>query len=1429
MQSVISLDLGGKYTGYFSYTSDNISQIKDFQSGNIVYDGNFVISQAQRRTYRHAKRGNLRRQLAKRLFLLILNDYYACSLAFLPDFIAGLFNRRGYNRQSVEKDPEAVNQDVFLDFLSAELDAPIDGDLDDYIEENLALDLERFSDFYARFGALSADYKTRPGYKECDKEEQKVIQTGFSELKKILDAIQSENSSGALPRSVYFKKMGEEIDTNALILDFFKEKNLDKEQMKNLIANISNLRLKELRRYFNDPQFAKKNDFLAPKRLHKILWRFACSWHPKDEVTKQRQKAFQKAVGDPHQKGFTAPSKERIVSFFTQTDPLVSIPPYEDMNNRGAVKCLALRLNTRRLDELLPRWQEITDKLSSALKERLIDLDEDLQECSLPLGDDGALNQNATLLHRILDLSRDLDPLALRALSSLKPSDVESFLKGHGANSKKLDSLQEHLRDLAAVLGSEAPGFLNFAREYYTLIRTKVRVGIWSAQANASAARGADLFKACNHNPPYKNNQLHSLVGSCLGIRLEPEMLKNFEKDLWSARLGTKTLGYKLSAYCKKLEDLRSLYGNDFKAKIEAGAKDGKKDDDDKKIEALKNALGFWVGKIAEFFGIDAARAQSFSNFFSMAQLYNIVENSRSGFNSTCKYCSAENAFRMQRIQVAPGYGAAKPFSALCQRLPSNTQRPFSGKIERYLDKLAFELARIKRQEILAAHRSGALSAGKSLELKIILEQNEFEYEASIRDAKIKDAKKDKLKVKKERHERAIKSKTERIKSFSNGICPYCERPIGIDGEIDHILPRSFTLKEYGTVFNGEGNLLYVCAACNKAKGDNQNFPNKFKDTMTPKQINEIIDGIRVYKAFYLLNALEQRAFRAALFLSRADPAFLKVVAWLRTEISSFVNGTQKYVASKIAEKLGAMLPAIHFDFDIIVAPSQDVSALRDKFAKQDPRLKKPERQTNASHTIDAIVAFASVYEKLADGANPITPATLLDYVSINNTVTKPIGKIQKSARNNLAGAKIFNDGFYKERFAMLFYHKSTDKYYAGAVLGLLKDPLTNRVTKELDTTKLVEVKKEDYERIRPYLGAAQDLGGVVAFKPKRQEILDLFHAISINGGAQDLLQTAAVLDRLSYNLKKTPVLETPGVLKSKALQTNIYGKTIDLGLRDEWQKFHDSLQKHFSHEYASRKIDDIEKGGVYNLDADKFLAFCRAYFKDTSSKTPSSRHRTRRQFSLPVVNSPSGGFRIQRQRPNGERFYQLLAIDHGKVAGLATVEKTLKNGEKKIESKDVLIKELALSKRVSLKNPEQKFYTKDSISIESTVDLSQKLGIKGVSVRMQISSGRQNVALSMPTDKFLSICTHKDYLSLPQDLKLGSAQELRDAKAQIDKDGFNELFSANALSIDKPFAPRSGKITLSKASKDEVRIEFSNEAKRLMSLYLQTKAPSKA
>lgn len=123
--SIISLDLGGKNTGFFSCTTHDFNNLKNFQSGTIIYDESFILSQVNRRGKRHTKRNNLRRKLAKRVFLLILKEHYKLKIKYLPDEILALFNKRGYTYASFElsnEEQESLSSNILKEFLNENLE-----------------------------------------------------------------------------------------------------------------------------------------------------------------------------------------------------------------------------------------------------------------------------------------------------------------------------------------------------------------------------------------------------------------------------------------------------------------------------------------------------------------------------------------------------------------------------------------------------------------------------------------------------------------------------------------------------------------------------------------------------------------------------------------------------------------------------------------------------------------------------------------------------------------------------------------------------------------------------------------------------------------------------------------------------------------------------------------------------------------------------------------------------------------------------------------------------------------------------------------------------------------------------------------------------------------------------------------------------------
>lgn len=510
--SIISLDLGGKNTGFFSCTTHDFNNLKNFQSGTIIYDESFILSQVNRRGKRHTKRNNLRRKLAKRLFLLILKEHYKLKIKYLPDEILALFNKRGYTYASFElsnEEKESLSSNILKEFLNENLEnfnISNDIEIEDFLNQ-IASNENAFKQYSKDFLNLYESSTFKPKNKielkdeiknsYEDKEDQKELFDGLKTVKKTLEEFDKQQNQGNLPRAKYFLEIKEEIKTNSNIQNFLKNSNLEEEKINNLIGNISNLQLKELRRYFNDKEMVQ-GDIWIEDKLHKIVWRFITSWHPKkDETIKKNQDELTSNL-----------KNSKIIDFLTQTNPNKTIPPYDDMNNRGAVKCQSLRLNKNYLDTHLPNWRKIANTLAND------SLKENLKNCTTNKSD-----IDLTLLHRLLDTSSSIDSYKLREYN------IENYIDILG----KDDSLK----------------FKKFTQNYYETITKKVRTGIWQKADN--------IFELCNHNPPYKNNQIHTLVSAILGVEISDTKFKEFEETLWNKKFGNK----KLVNYCKNIEEIR--------------------------------------------------------------------------------------------------------------------------------------------------------------------------------------------------------------------------------------------------------------------------------------------------------------------------------------------------------------------------------------------------------------------------------------------------------------------------------------------------------------------------------------------------------------------------------------------------------------------------------------------------------------------------------------------------------------------------------------------------------------------------------------------------------------------------------------------------------------------------------------------------------
>ena len=298
----------------------------------------------------------------------------------------------------------------------------------------------------------------------------------------------------------------------------------------------------------------------------------------------------------------------------------------------------------------------------------------------------------------------------------------------------------------------------------------------------------------------------------------------------------------------------------------------------------------------------------------------------------------------------------------------------------------------------------------------LIMEQNRFDFEPSLKDIKSSKKSGNKKEAKKDTREEERKSKSNRIKKSSMEICPYSGEVIGgDDGEFDHIIPQA---SSYGTL-NDEANLIYVSKIGNARKGKtryqlsdlNKKYLIKIFNHDDPQEIKKIIykellgdSEVREknldnksfifgkYQNFPNLNDDQKKAFRHALFLV-GDTLREIVIGAILNRNRTIVNGTQRYFAQCIADKLYKKAheinkqKQINFDyFEYGTDPISDKStyALRmfylDNIDQNNPESEKHVlkkymkqegvKQEDYSHLIDAQMAFILACQEHRDNGS---------------------------------------------------------------------------------------------------------------------------------------------------------------------------------------------------------------------------------------------------------------------------------------------------------------------------------------------------------------------------------------------------------------------------------------------------------------------------
>ena len=471
-------------------------------------------------------------------------------------------------------------------------------DLSELEKENKASiwNFQKFSLEKANFDFSAKD--------DQEKEKKEWLKTHLQHFAFALEKTANELTSGGRYRSQYFQEIDEALspkgrtdagkkkskDNPQINKDYlarFSEKltqgeykKLDKDNLCRLLGHLSNFELKPMRKYFHDKAH-KKNDYWDESRLARIFenwilneWRIdeTKDKHKavgKDGDYKELKKQWQslgffktKNQADKKEKRahrwqkleqeWQAEHRGKLIDFWCTTKPFLTIPPYQDNNNRRPPKCQSLILNHEYLDNKYPDWQNYLQQLIAvpSVKEYLGGFVDKLSELKSSSGSgyfgDKKESQQpeskkyhrpeneilARQLQLIFDRVKKNDPLML--------NEIFSFVKKYRQLIKSQndsDEIKQTLQDIAkAIEKSSLPTqlktkinrkndglippktFLHLVCQYYRLRQRgkQGRIFIhpeyrWSTTEGIRTGRfdnKAHLLKYCNYKPRQKRHQL---------------------------------------------------------------------------------------------------------------------------------------------------------------------------------------------------------------------------------------------------------------------------------------------------------------------------------------------------------------------------------------------------------------------------------------------------------------------------------------------------------------------------------------------------------------------------------------------------------------------------------------------------------------------------------------------------------------------------------------------------------------------------------------------------------------------------------------------------------------------------------------------------------------------------------------------------------
>lgn len=876
---------------------------------------------------------------------------------------------------------------------------------DDENLANLQTKIENLQKNYPKFIEILKDKEFIEILKVKDKDKKSALKNFIEFFNKLIGSAKKELERNSKHRKAYLKDINKELNSsdNKIVAweydeifnnlrDKVEGKKWSKDEFYKFVGNVANIQTRVWRRYFNFanykmPNFDKdKLKIYDDSKLAKQILRNFRDFryekkHEKDTFEKIKpimQNLMKELKSKKEQKSVLA------LTFLKSTDPVLTIPPYESRINKNPRACNAMSIKPES-KIITPNLTNITKKIFASDEFGFLLIDEN-GEIKTPDFNDKKIT--AKYLQRFLDISK----------SKLNDSDL--YPRNLIKDNAKIEIFKRFLSD------DEIKEFLKFSKAYYDEVDS----------AKKGVLKG-DILKVCGLHTPHKHKNKAELI-SALFIKNHGKnhgqiLAKEFDKlcdfmqntgEYKSKAKNAKTR--KIAKFFEDLDEVRKSYQNAFFHEALNTLK-ALNENNDKNLDAN-------LRKIVQDYEIIAKSIQEnikFCKFQTPFEASNLATNlnyllqlgdiifsdKNAGFLKTCKEHTMENLLRSGG-------------EAMASRLPSNSGKLINGKIEMYLDRLAYEI--IKQSPKLDDFD----------EVEINVEMNKFAFEENAVAIGLKKrAKND------ENDEKAKKAKKTKNENDLM-ICPYGGEGISQSNcEYDHIIARND--KGFNRVFNSTANLI-PCESFENLKKSNKIYK---LDDLHPKHLQsvfgtsnqaEIKDFIsknlatideKTYTNFYNLSKKEQIAFRYALFL-REGKDFDKAVRLLNQDkIKGYSNGTQKRFVNLLIEKIKKLSKKIP-NFSVNFIDSKMLSATRTELSIMRENIRKQNIQDSHSHCIDASLVFHLVNSKLIKNSNS-QREFLYDYFDeiylSQSEIITPKNKQYLELKTNIARKPLFDDSVY--------------------------------------------------------------------------------------------------------------------------------------------------------------------------------------------------------------------------------------------------------------------------------------------------------------------------------------------------------------------------------------------------------------------------------